>query len=97
MQNRNLSQRLVEFSEHVKQTHEGNGRASRVLDLRLECRTQRLAEYADWPQAELELIEQEAARYGNETELSQLLAGELVPADIDASDWLDSPSPFAWT
>ena len=97
MQNRNLSQRLVAFAEYVNQTHEPNGRASRVLDLRLECRAQRLAEYSDWPTAELELIEQEAASYGNETELSRLLAGEVVPAPIDASSWLDSPSPVAWT
>jgi hypothetical protein len=97
MQNHNLSQRLVDFATHVKETHQANGRASRVLDLRLECRAQRLTEYADWPLTELELIEQEAASYGNETELSQLLSGEVGPKPIHADSWLDSPSPFAWT
>ena len=97
MQNRNLSQRLVEFVEYVTHIHEADGRAPRVIDLRLECRAKRLAEYSDWPMTELELIEQEAASYGNETALSQLLAGEVVPMPIDASSWLNSPSPFAWT
>ena len=97
MQNRNLSQRLIAFAEYVIRTHDADDRAPRVLDLRLACRTQRLAEYSDWPTAELELIEQEVAGYGNETELSRLLAGEVVPIPIDASSWLDSPSPFAWT
>lgn len=97
MQNGNLSQRLVEFAEHTRQTRQDNGRALRILDLRLECRAQRLAEYSDWPMAELELIEQEAVSYGNETEISRLLAGEVRPMPIDTSSWLDSPSPFAWT
>ena len=97
MQNQSLSQRFVEFVEHVQATHEPRGRELQILDLRLECRAQRLTEYADWPMTELELIEQEAARYRNETELSQLLAGEVVPNPSDASSWIDSPSPFAWT
>ena len=97
MQNGSVSERLVHFVEYVRKAQAANGRAIRVLDLRLECRAQRLAEYSDWPTAELELIEQEAASYGNETELSRLLAGEVVPAPIDASSWLDSPSPVAWT
>ncbi len=46
---------------------------------------------------DLELIEQEAASYGNETELSQLLSGEVGPKPILAHTWLDSPSPVAWT
>ena len=97
MQNQTLSDRFVEFVEHVTETRATSGRALRVLDLRLECRAQRLAEYAHWPITELELIEQEAARYGNEAELSQLLSGEAVPNSIEATSWIDSPSPFAWT
>ena len=97
MQNQSLSQRFVEFVEHVRATHAVDGRELQVLDLRLECRAQRLAEYADWPMTELELIEQEAAGYRNETALSQLLSGDVVPNPIDASSWIDSPSPFAWT
>lgn len=97
IQNGKLSERLVHFVEHVRKTQVASGRALRVLDLRLECRNQRLTEYADWPMTELELIEQEAASYGNETELSQLLSGEVGPKPILAHTWLHSPSPFAWT
>ena len=97
MQNGSLSERVVHFVDHVKKTQASDGRSLRVLDLRIECRSQRLAEYADWPIAELELIEQEVAGYGDNTELAQLLTGEVEPRPIQAITWLDSPSPFAWT
>lgn len=98
MQNKSLSEQLIQFIEWVnKKTHAATGLAATIVDLRLECRTQRLTEYADWPMTELELIEQEAACYGDETKLSQLLSGEILPNPIQEKSWLDSPSPFAWT
>ena len=95
MQNGRLSERVVHFMDHVTKTQ--GDRALRVLDLRIECRSQRLAEYADWPITELDLIEQEVAGYGDETELSRLLSGEAEPQPVPPITWLDSPSPFAWT
>ena len=74
MQSRKLSDRLVGFVEHVKTSRTENGRKLTVLDLRVECRTQRLTEYSDWPVGELDLIEQEAACYGDETDLADLTA-----------------------
>ena len=97
MQDHLLSHRFVEFVEHVKATYAAGERALQVLDLRLACRAQRLTEYPDWSASDLELIEREAARYQNETELSQLLSGEVPPNSIEVNTWMDSPSPFAWT
>ena len=97
MQNRTLSERLVQFIEHVRETRNAESGVPKVLDLRLECREARLAEEADWPITELELIEQEATGYGNDTELAKLLSGEVQPQPIQANSWLHSPSPFAWT
>ena len=97
MQNHMLSHRFVEFVEHVKATYAAGERALKVLDLRLACRAQRLTEYPEWSTPDLDLIEQEAAYYRNETELSRLLSGEAQPDSIAASSWIDSPSPFAWT
>ena len=97
MSTRTLSNHFVEFVYLVEKTQATNGRAMSVIDLRLECRTQRLTEYADWQMTDLEQIEQEAARYGNETPLSQILSGEAVANSIEPFSWIDSPSPFAWT
>ena len=97
MQNRTLSERLVHFIERVRKTRNAGSGVLKVLDLRLECRDERLAEEADWPITELDLIEQEATGYGNETELAKLLLGEVQPQPIQANCWIDSPSPFAWT
>jgi hypothetical protein len=69
----------------------------KVLDIRLECRSQRLAEECDWPSAELDLIEQEAIGYGDETEIAKLLSGEVQPIPVEANRWMNSPSAFAWT
>ena len=97
MQNGALSERLVQFIDHVRSTrHVGTG-VLRVLDLRLQCRDERLAEDADWPITELDLIEQEAAGYGNETELAKLLSGAVQPQPIQTNCWINSPSPVAWT
>ncbi|QDV45883.1 hypothetical protein Enr13x_57860 [Stieleria neptunia] len=97
MQNHMLSHRFVEFVEHVQATYAAGGRMLQVLDLRLACRAQRLTEYPDWSTSDLELIEREAARYRNETELSQVLSGEAAPELIEVNSWMNSPSPFAWT
>ena len=97
MQNGIVSERVLDFVEHVMKTRAADERALVVLDLRLECREQRLTEYADWPIAELELIEQEAAGYGDETELSRLLSGEAKPNPVHTVSWPHSPSPVAWT
>ena len=97
MQNGTLSERLVHFIEHVRKTRNAGSGVLKVLDLRLECRDERLAEEADWPITELDLIEQEATGYGNETELAKLLSGEVQPQPIQANCWMHSPSLFAWT
>jgi hypothetical protein len=98
MQNGTLSNRTIQFVEHVLATRGGRVEDLRVLDVRLECRSQRLMEYGDWSLADLELIEQEATGYGDDAKLSELLSGEACTRSIDpATWWLDSPSPFAWT
>ena len=97
MQNGTLSERLVHFIEHVQKTRNAGSGVLKVLDLRLECRNERLTEEADWPITELDLIEQEATCYGNETELAKLLLGEVQPQPIEADCWIHSPSLFAWT
>lgn len=98
MPNGNLSDQLVRFAEYVKTRHAGKDRQPNVLDLRVACRAERLTEYSAWPARELDLIEQEAACYGDEADLSQVLSGAVVrPTASPASLWLHSPSPFAWT
>ena len=97
MQNGTLSNRTAEFVEHVLATRAERGEELRVLDVRLECRAQRLMEYGDWSMADLELIEQEAARYGDDAKLSQLLSGEAGTKPSELSTWPHSPSPVAWT
>ncbi len=92
-----LSERLIRFVEHVKEVQKASRQTLKILDLRLECRNQRLTEYPDWPLSELELIEQEAVGYGDDAELSRVLAGEVGPRTNQPNAWLDSPSPFAWT
>ena len=97
MQNETLSERLVHFIDYVRTTRKAGSGVLKVLDLRLECRHQRLAEEADWATTELDLIEQEATAYGNETELAKLVSGEVQPQPIQATCWMHSPSPVAWT
>ena len=97
MQNGHLSEKLIQFIEHIRQMPALGERATTVLDLRLVCRQQRLAEEGDWSLSELEQIEQEAVLYGDQTELRTVLAGEARPAPIEQNLWLNSPSPFAWT
>ena len=97
MQNGTLTQRLSRFIEFVQRTRGEESRSLTVLDLRLECRAQRLAEYADWSTTELDLIEREAAHYGDDTCLSTLLAGGVRPSPVESAWWLHSPSVFAWT
>ncbi len=92
-----LSERLVSFIEHVQETHDAENGMLRVLDLRLECRNQRLTEECDWASAELDLIEQEVIGYGDETEIAKLLSGEAQPTPVEANRWMNSPSAFAWT
>ena len=97
MQNGTMTERLSRFIEFLQRSHGENARSLTVLDVRLECRAQRLAEYADWPTSELDLIECEAARYGDQTCLSTLLAGAVRPSPVESVPWLHSPSLFAWT
>ena len=97
MKNGMISERVLDFIEHVKKSRAADEDALVVLDLRLECRAQRLAEYADWPMSELELIEREVAGYGDETQLTHMLSGNAKPNPIHTVSWPHSPSPFAWT
>ncbi len=97
MQNGHPSDSLIQFIQQVLETPAVDNRATTVLDLRLECRLQRLTEEGDWSLSELEQIEQEAVLYGDQTELETVLSGEASPAPIEEDRWLNSPSPFAWT
>ena len=98
MQNGKPTDRLVRFVEYLRNSGRQNGCDLTVLDLRLECRAQRLTEYPKWPAGELDLIECEAAGYGNEAILTQLLSGTLESTPMNADySWLHSPSPVAWT
>lgn len=92
-----MSERLAHFIEHVQETHHARDGMLKVLDLRLECRNQRLSEEGDWPSAELDLIEEEAIAYGDETEIAKLLSGEVQPHPVEANCWINSPSAVAWT
>ena len=91
------SSSLIQFIEEVRQMNASGEQATTVLDLRLLCRLQRLTEEGDWSLSELEEIEREAVRYGDQTELTKLVSGEAIPAPIQEDLWLNSPSPFAWT
>lgn len=97
MENGKPTERLIRFVEYLKNTTRASESELTVLDVRLVCRGQRLMEYADWPASELDLIEHEAAGYGDEADLAQVLSGTVQPTPIKADSWLDSPSPYAWT
>jgi len=97
MQSKKLSDEFVSFMDYTRKSTFGQGRRLKILDLRLECRNQRLTEYSDWPSSKLDLIEQEAASYDNEADLTNVLSGTAVKTAVVPSTWLHSPSPFAWT
>ena len=96
MQNGELSEAFLQFVEFVKESRTELGRELNVLDLRLECRDQRLTEFSDWSARDLDLIEQQVACYDNEAPLAQVVSANPPTASQDGS-WLHSPSPFAWT
>lgn len=97
MQNGKLSDGLVRLIDQVRNSRRKNGYELKVFDLRLECRDQRMSEYSDWLASELDSVEEEAACYGDETDLTQVLSGAAQPSAGRAHSWLHSPSPFAWT
>ena len=98
MQNSKPSERFIRFVAYLrKPPREAKGELN-ILDLRRECRVQRLSEYADWPATELDLIEREAAGYRGDSSLKRVLDGSLKPTQMEADHhWLDSPSPYSWT
>lgn len=98
MQGEKQSDRLVCFVDYLKSRHADGGSELKVLDLRVMCRSERLTEISDWATSELDLIEQEAVTYGDDTSLDQLMSGAAVQsAAIHVDAWLQSPSPYAWT
>ena len=92
-----LSKRLIRFIDHVIDTYGVAGHQPSILDLRVECRRQRMTEFSDWPSAELNLIEHEAVRYGDQTILTRVLSGEAIATAITIDSFLPSPSLLAWT
>lgn len=98
MQNGHRNHRFLRFVEHVRTHCVDPRREATVLDLRRECRALRLTEFSDWSTGELDLVEQEAAGYADETDLAQVLSGTAPRPQADGPGaWLHSPSPFAWT
>ena len=99
LQNGESNARLMRFAKCLclKNTNCGTERDLKILDVRLECRRQRLMEYPDWPVSELDLIEHEAACYDDGAYLAEVLSGTVHPVRIPADSWLNSPSPYAWT
>jgi hypothetical protein len=97
VQNGKPSDRLIHFVEYVRHARGQNGRDLTILDVRLECRAERLSEYSDWPVWELEAIEQEAVSYGAEASLTEVISGAVQPNVVQSDSWLHSPSAYAWT
>ena len=87
---------FLTFAEYVKKLRGDKSNLS-ILDLRIECRRQRLEEYADWPLVALDIVEHEAASYGDASALVEVAAGTVQSVPATCGQWLHSPSPFAWT
>ncbi len=91
-----LSDRLIRFAIHVTDNRSANSQPLRILDLRVECRNQRMSEFSVWRSAELDLIEYEAIRYGDQTPLTKVLSGQASPSVVTSDSFLPSPSLYAW-
>ncbi|MGF1582944.1 MAG: hypothetical protein ACFCD0_26790 [Gemmataceae bacterium] len=89
------SELLLRFVREVDQRNGQKDRELTVMDLRLEVRTERLTEFSDWSDSDLDILESEAAHWGDDTSLAGIVAGTAV-RDPQSVSWPHSPSPVAW-